>query len=183
MEKVVAKFGFVSVVLVTLMIASACSEEVVFDFNEVLAEDLLEIDEFLSRNNINTQIHASEARYRIVDEGIGEAGVIGDTISYLYKVYLLDSSLLETNRVAYEDRAAELNRYYADTIRNQLHDYRRVTPAFHALATLLVPEKGTVQVFLPSYLGYTHYGQNGVVPIPPNTPIMVEVESLELNRQ
>lgn len=183
MEKVVAKYGFFLAVFAALMVASACSEEVTFDFNEVLAEDLREINQFLDRNNINTQIHDSEARYRIVDQGIGEAGAVGDTVTYLYKLYLLDSSLLETNRVAYEARAAELNRYHADTIKTQLYDYRRVTPAFHALAALLVPEKGTVQVFLPSYLGYMHYGRNGVVPVPPNTPVMVEFESLELNRQ
>ncbi|GAB5523487.1 MAG: hypothetical protein Roseis2KO_13590 [Roseivirga sp.] len=184
MEKITAKYGLFLAVFTTLMVAGACSEEVVFDFDEVLADDLRQIDEFLDRNNINTRVHTSEARYRIVDQGVGDPGVIGDTISYLYKVYLLDSSLLETNRIEYADRAAELNRYYADTIRIQLQDYRLVTPAFHALATLLVPEKGTVQVFLPSYLGYTFYGRlNSVVPVPPNIPLMIELESLELSRQ
>ena len=173
--------GFMMLIIVCLF---ACKTEVVFDFDEELAADIAEIESFLEKNNIDALIHESSARYTLVEGGTGEIPLPGDTVAYLFKTWLLDSTLLETNHKEYENLAGTLNWYIADTLRGALPPYQYTFPPILSLAVSLTPEEGIVRTFLPSYLAYGLEGRPWAsIPIQPNSPVMVEIQLLELRRQ
>lgn len=169
----------------SLLIYCACEENVLFDFEEQLSLELAEIDDFLQRNNIPVEILDNHARLNIEIEGNGNVPQDWDTVNCYYSLYRLDSTLIQSNRPEFPSIAGQLNRYVSDTLSFIVYPGSLDEPSwdFISLAIGLSQEKSLIQLFLPSYLAFGRRGNPyGSVTIPPDTPVMVEFEILEILR-
>ena len=104
--------------------------------------------------------------YRIIEKGEGEKLKWGDYISVHYKGYFLDGRVFDSSY-----RRDKPLRFY---IGNMI-------PGWNEGLQLIAPG-GRIQLFVPSPLGYADKGlsdgKEGFL-VPPNTPLVFEVEVLE----
>jgi hypothetical protein len=177
MEKV--KKFLSAICCLSLLIYCACEKNVLFDFEEQLELELAEIDHFLQRNDIPVEILENHARLNVEIEGNGIVPQDWDTVNYYYSLYGLDSTLIQSNRPEFAAIAGQLNRYVSDTLSFIVYPDKLNDRGFFSLGIGLSQEKSLVQLFLPSYLAF---GRRGGVNIPPDTPVMVEFEILEIVR-
>lgn len=108
--------------------------------------------------------------YRILDPGNGQPLEWGDYVSAHYKGYLLDGKVFDSSY-----RKGRPMKFY---IGNMIDGWNE--------GLQLVKEGGRIQLFVPSQLGYKEQGvpdgKDGYV-IPPNTPLVFEVEVLSLEEK
>jgi len=175
MEKV--KKSLCALVWIPVFLLIACEERVLFDFDEQLAMDLMEIDDFLTRNNIATETLYSHARLSIVEEGNGMIPQDLDTVRYLFSIYGLDSTLLVSNRQEFSSISDQIW-FIPDTLDFIAYpgwlDQKLST--FYTLATSLSEEGSVIQLFLPSYL------MSNNIAVPRNKPVMMDFEVVEILR-
>ena len=172
-----------AVIALALVLTTACTEEVIFDFEENLQEELLVIDQFLNENQIPFQQLDNGIRYRFLAEGSGASIDLKDTVRSFYAVYLLDSTLIDSNIREVLDANGATNRgseVLTDVIETGLDDNWRYQ--FYNEAYKLSKEGTRLQLFIPSYLAFGTYTRTWgfVNEVPGNTPVMFEVEVTDL---
>lgn len=104
--------------------------------------------------------------YRVLEEGEGEPLQWGDYIKVHYKGYFLDGKVFDDTRV----REKPMQFYIGNMIEGWNFGLQHVAPG------------GTIQLFVPSPLAYKEEGlpnASGGLLVPPNTPLVFEVEILE----
>lgn len=175
MEKV--KMTLRILVWIPIFLLIACEEKVLFDFDEQLAMDLTEIDDFLARNNIVTETLYSHARLNIVEEGNGRIPQDLDTVRYLFSIYDLDSTLLMSNRQEFSTISNQIW-FVPDTLDFIAYPgwLDQTLSTFYTLATSLSEEGSVIQLFMPSYL------MSNAVAVPRNKPVMMDFEVVEILR-
>jgi len=108
--------------------------------------------------------------YRILDPGSGQPLEWGDYVSAHYKGYLLDGKVFNSSY-----RKGRPMKFY---IGNMIDGWNE--------GLQLVKEGGRIQLFVPSQLGYKERGvpdgKDGYL-IPPDTPLVFEVEVLGLEEK
>ncbi len=108
--------------------------------------------------------------YRILDPGNGQPLEWGDYLSAHYKGYLLDGRVFDSSY-----RKGRPMKFY---IGNMIDGWNE--------GLQLVKEGGRIQLFVPSHLGYKERGvpdgKDGYL-IPPDTPLVFEVEVLGLEEK
>jgi FKBP-type peptidyl-prolyl cis-trans isomerase FkpA len=108
--------------------------------------------------------------YRILDPGNGQPLEWGDYVSAHYKGYLLDGKVFDSSY-----RKGRPMKFY---IGNMIDGWNE--------GLQLVKEGGRIQLFVPSELGYKERGvpdgKDGYL-IPPDTPLVFEVEVLSLEEK
>jgi len=164
-----------------LLIFSACEEKVLFDFDEQLTLELAEIDNFLSRNSLSADILDNHARLNIINEGNGNQIQEGDTVDFLYSLYLLDCTLVQSNRAEFEPIANQLQWYTSDTLSFIAYPgaFDIPTQDWFTLGMSLSQEQSFLTLFLPSYLAF---GSSRSFIIQSNTPVMADFEVLQIRR-
>lgn len=171
-------------VLMSMFSISCSEEEVLYDFETNLLREQLIINEFLNRNNIDVEIEDRGFIYRILRGGIGQPLKAKDTVFFNYQIYLVDSTLLDSNIPGLQNEAGFISdaeipirkALYPNTFASTNYD-------FIDFALSLSKENSVVQMFLPSYLAYGLNGRrfsNGTVP--PNTPVLFQFEVVEVRR-
>lgn len=133
----------------------SCGEDNDSDnFEEQLAFDILQIDDYLTANNIDAVIHPSGIRYVDDTVGTGASPALSDTVTVKYTGTFFDESQFDAS-------TAEV-----DFPLNVLI----------AAWQIMLPEMragGTRTLYAPS--GYC-YGARGSGSIPPNTNLIFQVE-------
>lgn len=108
--------------------------------------------------------------YRILDPGNGQPLEWGDYVSAHYKGYLLDGKVFDSSY-----RKGRPMKFYIGNMIDGWNEGLR-----------LIKEGGRIQLFVPSPLGYKERGvpdgKDGYV-IPPDTPLVFEVEVLSLEKK
>lgn len=108
--------------------------------------------------------------YRILEEGEGEPLEWGDYVTAHYKGYLLDGQVFDSSYR--KDRPMQF--YIGNMIDGWNEGLQLIKPG------------GSIQLFVPSALGYGEQGvpdgKDGYV-IPPDTPLVFEVQVLEVERK
>ncbi|MCE7994436.1 MAG: hypothetical protein HEP71_20790 [Roseivirga sp.] len=169
-----------SMMLLALM--CACTEEVIFDFEENLSRELEEINDFIARHDFPAEVHSTEIRYQWINEGIGEPIKVEDTVFFNYQIYLLDSTLMDTNLE--EVRIANnLPPGNSMPVRDIIYGFSNFSrPGFLNVAYTLGREESKIHMIVPSHEAYggggRFFSENRVVP--PYTPILVEIEIAEV---
>ena len=160
----------------------SCTEEVIFDFKENLERELEEIDDFLALHNISTDIHESETRISVLRQGIGDAFERRDTVFYNFQIYRLDSLLVETNlnEVRLANGLLPAGGRPARKIFYGIGDFSHV--GFLNIAFELGRDQSKFHMFVPSHMAYGMAGRlfNENRHVPPNTPLLVEIEIIEV---
>ncbi|PHN06567.1 FKBP-type peptidyl-prolyl cis-trans isomerase [Flavilitoribacter nigricans] len=108
--------------------------------------------------------------YRVLEAGEGELLEWGDYIRVHYKGYFLDGKVFDDTRV----REKPLEFYIGNMIEGWNYGLQNVAPG------------GTIQLFVTSPLAYGEEGlpnAKGGLLVPPNTPLVFEVEILELLKE
>ncbi len=113
---------------------------------------------------------ASGLFYRILEEGEGAFLAWGDYVTAHYKGYLLDGKVFDSSY-----RKGRPTQFY---IGNMIDGWNE--------GLQLIKPGGSIQLFVPSALGYGEEGvpdgKEGYV-IPPDTPLVFEVKVLEVERK
>lgn len=125
-------------------------------FEEQLAIDIEIIDDYLSDNEINAEIHESGIRYVIRDQGSGETPEVGSEVMVRYESFLVDGTAVG-----------------ADTIGFSLMLEEPIISAW-LLMVPTIEEGGKIDIYSPS--GYLFGTQGNGSGIGPNTIIFYEIE-------
>lgn len=167
--------------VILLIQITSCSEEVLFDFEEILAGELVEINEFIARHNYSVEVHESDVRYQISNEGIGRPIELEDTVYFNYQIYLLDSTLMDTNL---EEVRAANNLPPIDNmpVRDIIYSFSNGRLGFLNVAFLLGKEESKIHMLVPSHQAFGGGGRvfAGNRFIPPYTPVLVEIEIVDV---
>lgn len=167
---------------VLLLVLWSCTEVVIFDFEENLARELAILDGFIAENNIPVEVHESDIRYQVIREGVGDDIKEGDTVLYYYQIYLLDSTLIETNI----EEVRNLNNLPSGTIvpsGEVVRDFRPNSRFGFLNTTYQVgKQENKVHLFVPSYqaFGPRQRTFNFNRTVLPYTPLLIEIEIVEV---
>lgn len=164
----------------------ACeSEEVFFDSSVQLEEDLLEINDFLSREGINARQDPSGFFYQVIEEG--------EPITRTYCSWYFDVTfhLMDSTYILSTDRDLDQSLGYAGL----WFDLYEIRPCYNSinlpqvLAKLdgLIGVGGKIELFVPSglafaregSLGFSELSTPGALPrpqIPPNANLLISAE-------
>lgn len=123
---------------------------------EQLQEDIAQIEQYLKDKGLTAQSTASGLHYIITQEGVGPHPTLQNKVTVRYKGYFLDGSVFDQTNGT--DTIAFL-------LSGLIEGWQECIPLLKAGG------KGTF--LLPSALAY---GPNGQGAIPPNTPLVFEIE-------
>ncbi len=171
-------------ILSLIVFTTACTEEVLFDFEENLASELAEINAFLDTNNIVAEISDSELRYRITEQGNGIFADSRDSIFMNFQMYFLDSALVDSNIeevLVRENAERGSTDPFVQFIQTEIEDLSLITCFEEGIS--LTSEGASIQMFVPSHLAYGSRGTNFnfLAPnIPPHTPLLVQIDVLRI---
>lgn len=128
--------------------------------SEQLAIDLEKIEQHLEGNNIDTQVHSSGIRYKVLKEGDGLQPTLTDQVTVTYTVQFLEGEIIEqgTNAVF--------------RLNSLIDAWRNMLPT--------MKEGGKITMYAPSGLCYGDQG-NGVN-IPPNANLIFQIELIEIRK-
>lgn len=131
---------------------------------EQLAEDIVEIEQYISDNNINNvQKTTSGLHYTITTPGIGNNAVLGDSVTINYIGKLLNGKVFDTT--------------LKDPFKFKLETGKYISGWVEGVQLYNLNSKGII--IMPSTLAYGKIGVNGL--INPNEIIVFEVEILDIN--
>jgi FKBP-type peptidyl-prolyl cis-trans isomerase FkpA len=130
-----------------------------------LESDILIIDKYLQKNNLNAQTTISGLRYIIHEAGTGTYPVQGDTVLFHYQGKLLDGTVITDSKE--KDLAP----------RSFVMGSKQILTGWEEGITLL--KKGAkASLYLPSPLAYGARGLQNVVD--PNTILVIDIELIEI---
>ncbi len=146
---------------------------------EQLDKDIALIESYLEENNIEAQETESGLHYVIHEKGTGPEANPSDTVSVLYKGYLMNGEVFDSNI----EEVARENGMYKEGVEYGPYDLvlgrSRVIRGWHEGLDLL-NEGGKATFYIPSRLGY---GPNSMGPmIPPNTVLLFDVELVDVKK-
>ncbi|MEO1253843.1 MAG: FKBP-type peptidyl-prolyl cis-trans isomerase [Bacteroidota bacterium] len=148
-------FAFIAIIFI-----SGCgNDQEGPSFEEQLAIDIEAIDDYLTDNNIDAEVHSSGIRYIINQDGTGENPRVGDDIAIKHSVSFLDNTALG-----------------GDTIGLTIN----LSPPTIEAWRLMIPEVsegGSITFYTPS--GYA-FGTRGNGAIPSNSILTYDVELLAI---
>ncbi|WP_057939059.1 FKBP-type peptidyl-prolyl cis-trans isomerase [Algoriphagus resistens] len=175
-------FALLSLIAGSFAFASCIDDDATDDV--IFNEDLAEIQAYLDTTSIvNVKEYYDEGRGITVIwqelSGSKDTVSLGDTLKVNYVGRLLNNRAFDTS---FEDIAKD------EGIYNSQRDYDPLVFRVGIGQLIAGFEIGTLQmevgdkatVFIPSYYAYGKQGTSGVVPIPANTPILFELELLDV---
>lgn len=134
----------------------ACNKDESLSPEEQLQQDIAQLDQYLKDKGLTAQSTASGLRYIITKEGTGPNPTIQSKVTVRYKGYFLDGSVFDqtsgTETISFP-------------LGNLISGWQEGIPLLKAGG------KGTF--LLPSALAY---GPSGAGSIPPNTPLIFDIE-------
>ena len=128
-------------------------------FNEQLEIDKVIIDNYLTENSIEFQIHSSGIRYQTLIEGTGLNPALTDLVRVNYVGKFFDGEIFD------EDQNASVQ------LNNLIDAWKTMLPT--------IQEDGKIVIYAPSGYCYGNIG-NGVS-IAPNTNLVFEIELISIN--
>lgn len=133
------------------------------------------IERYIASEKIRSMKTVSGLRYVLERNGTGLPGKIGDTALVNFKVTDLDGALIETN-IESEARAAGM---YSELVSYRpFKDLITAKPISGFQESLsLLPKGAKARLIVPSRLGYGVFGARNIAPY---TPLLVEIELVEL---
>ena len=169
--------------LLALLLVTACTEEVLFDFEENLAEEVEAINAFLSTHDIDVDVTESGLRYRLTVPGNGVFADSRDSIIYDFQIYLLDSTFIDSTIEEVLDREGQtrFNTGPAESFVQREIENLNIIYCFKE-AFRLASEGTSIQMFVPSHLAYGNRGAFfGLSPgIPSNAILLVQIDMLRV---
>lgn len=154
---------FKYLVLLAIVLFSACERDEVFDDAEQLAIDIALIEEYLAENNIVADTLPSGIRIAIQDEGTGSKPEFGSSIFLHYRGYFLDGTQFDTSLDNPSPWEVVLGR--GDVIRGW------------TLALPELAEGSNATIYIPSGLAY---GNLRRLNIPPNSVLIFDLNILDV---
>jgi peptidylprolyl isomerase len=130
---------------------------------EAAQKEVAEIENYCRINEISIQPRESGLYFIPVVEGSGKTAKSGDKVKVHYDGYLLDGTKFDSSRERGETFEFTLGQ--GEVIQGW------------DLGINGMKEGGKAKLIIPSYLGY---GPNGSGPIPPNSPLIFDVELIEV---
>jgi len=118
----------------------------------------LTIDEYITQNNLTTQMTSSGLHYVIKEQGTAPNPSLSSTITINYNGYFLDGTTFDANDNI-EFPLANLILGWQEGIQ-------------------LIGSGGSIMLIIPPSLAY---GSRGAGSIPPNTPIAFDIDLLSFN--
>ncbi len=157
-------------ILITLSCLAflACNKEKILSYEEQLDLDIVKIDDYLNSKGIKNeyQITASSLYYKITDEGNADGVKPGffSTVTIKYKGYFFNGEVFD------ETEGTKVAQF-------AVNDNTLIAGFREGLQ--LLNKKGKVTIILPSGLAYGRRGAGGEPPIPPDTPIIFDLELVD----
>lgn len=147
-----------------------------FDPEEQMDLEIEQFQAYFAANNLSPQFHNRGLFYLIHDEGAGRIPTSGNTLVVHYKGYFLDGTVFDTSM---EQAARDAGIY------NPSRSYTPIQFSFKRGAVIegwdlgfeFLKEGGKATFFITSNLAYKDSGRGS---IPPNTPLIFDVELLEV---
>ncbi|TVZ56902.1 FKBP-type peptidyl-prolyl cis-trans isomerase FkpA [Lutibacter sp. Hel_I_33_5] len=130
--------SIISIVFVTLLFVSCSSTETIEE--EVIDYDSLneiEIQDYISKNNLTPKKSSTGLYYIIIDKGTGKTPTLSSNVTVYYKGYTTDGIVFE------ESPDIGVN-----------YDLNRLIPGFSEGITYL-QEGGSAKLIIPSKIGYS----------------------------
>lgn len=143
--------------VVLMGIFSACEKDL--SPEEQYEQDIKEIEEYISDNNLTASETSTGLHYVITDEGTGNHPVATDNVVVRYKGYTLDGSVFDES----EEEGITFN------LQNVMAGWTEGIQLFK--------EGGEGVLLIPSKLAY---GETGSGPIDPNTVLIFDVALLDI---
>lgn len=131
----------------------ACNKD---ESEEQLREDIAQIEQYLKDKGLTAQSTASGLRYIITQEGTGPNPTIQSTVTVRYKGYFLDGSVFD------QTQGTETTSFLLGGV---IEGWQECVP--------LLKKGGKGTFWIPSALAY---GPSGRGSIPPNTPLIFDIE-------
>ncbi|HND86730.1 MAG TPA: FKBP-type peptidyl-prolyl cis-trans isomerase [Saprospiraceae bacterium] len=142
-----------------LMLTFSCKKEQNLSPEEQLKADIEDIQNYLKNKGLTAQSTASGLHYIITREGTGDNPTVQSTVVVKYKGYFLNDVVFDQTP---GDKTTEF------PLQGVIVGWQEAIPL------LKVGGKGTF--FIPSGLAY---GQQGKGSVPPNSPLIFEVELID----
>lgn len=167
--------------LILIALSSCTTEEVIFDFDVQLKEDIARIDDFVAENNLQVQKHHTGFSYIINDVGQGEFAMGSDILEMKISVFLLDSTFAFSTT----ENQSLYSVYLTD------EPWFRRPPVFHDLAQL-IKTGGKAELFVPSGLAWGtedfypyqyNFNSNGLRTLFANTNVLISAELVEIRKR
>lgn len=131
----------------------ACNKD---ESEEQLREDIAQIEQYLKDKGLTAQSTASGLHYIITQEGTGPNPTIQSTVTVRYKGYFLDGSVFD------QTQGTETTSFLLGGV---IEGWQECVP--------LLKKGGKGTFWIPSALAY---GPSGRGSIPPNTPLIFDIE-------
>jgi len=144
------------ITLVVILFIGCNSDEEFVDFSE---ENDLEIQSYLTENNITAQKSVSGLYYTIDNLGTGEHPTIADRVKVAYKGYFTDGTTFD-----------ESNEGISFNLQNVIQGWAEGITYFK--------EGGSGQLFIPAHLAY---GSSGTTGIPGGSVLVFDIELIYVN--
>lgn len=142
----------------SLLFFTSCSKDDSPSVDEQLAIDESIIDDFLRLLSVDAEIHESGIRYLIHEEGTGESPTTEDAVIVKYTGTFLNGQTFDQS-----DIGVNFN------LGNLIEAWKIMIPT--------MKEGGRLTMFAPSVYCY---GASGNSSVPPNTPLIFEVELISI---
>jgi len=172
----------IKILLGILMIGAvlqSCSNDFEpYDPNVQLASDIATIDNYVATNNLTVQIHETDIRYIIDEEGNGKTVALGDTVYVNYELTLLDGSFIDTNveQTAIDNGIFSSSRTYE---RFGFIVGRGMVILGFDISTQILTEGGSGTFLIPSVYGYQDLQKDR---IPINSNLKFKIKLLEVKK-
>ncbi len=129
-------------------------------FEDQLSKDLEIIDAYLAENEITAEVHSSDIRYVIDEEGTGDSPTATDSVKVIYEARLLEGNAVDSN---VEGITFKLN---------------QLILAWQIMIPLM-SEGGKMTIYAPSVYCYGNVRRGA---IPPNANLIFDIELVEVIR-
>ena len=147
------KYWFYCIVICGLI--TSCGED-------IMVENMQEIEDYLSENNITAQSTNSGLYYVINNPGIGDNPTVQNTVTVHYHGYFTNGQVFDSSI----DRGVPLEIPLSNVIQGWQEGIQ------------LFKRGGTGHLFIPSHLAY---GENPPSGIPKNAVLIFDVELIDFN--
>ncbi len=143
-----------------LILFAACNDDTEsLSYEEQLATDIQEIENYLEANNLTAESLESGLHYIIEEQGTGNYPTVDSIIKVNYVGLFLNEDTFDMGEIELE-------------LNGTILGWKKGIPLFK--------EGGKGQLFIPSSMGYGIYGKNN---IPGNTVLKFDIHLLEVSSE
>jgi FKBP-type peptidyl-prolyl cis-trans isomerase len=167
---------FLCLFLFIPVLLSCNTDSGLFDAEEQMDMEIEQFQAYFAANNLNPQFHNRGLFYLIQEEGAGRIPTSGNTLVVHYKGYFLDGTVFDTS---IEQVARDAGLYNPGRTYNPFQFRFKQGAVIQGwdIGFEFLKEGGKATFFVTSALGY---GNRAVGSIPANTPLIFDVELLEV---